>query len=117
VLLQRKSQEPELFRSGRQFAAWLGLTPKDHATAGKVRPGVITQAGDAELRSVLAVGGYQSAEGPIMPASAEAASALVMAEPPASEASSSRSTASRRAAGARGKRRSSHSCTASDTTS
>jgi transposase len=32
---------PEMFRSGRQFAAWIGLTPKDHSTAGKVRLGVI----------------------------------------------------------------------------
>ena len=42
--------------SGRQFAAWLGLTPKDHSTAGKPRLGVITRAGDEGLRSVLVVG-------------------------------------------------------------
>ena len=47
---------PEMFRSGRQFAAWIGLTPKDHSTAGKVRLGVITRAGDEALRSVLVVG-------------------------------------------------------------
>jgi hypothetical protein len=46
----------DLFRSGRQFAAWIGLTPKDHSTAGKVRLGVITRAGDEALRSVLVVG-------------------------------------------------------------
>ncbi len=45
-----------MFRSGRQFAAWIGLTPKDHSTAGKVRLGVITRAGDEALRSVLVVG-------------------------------------------------------------
>jgi transposase len=45
-----------MFRSGRQFAAWIGLTPKDHSTAGKVRLGVITRAGDESLRSVLVVG-------------------------------------------------------------
>jgi transposase len=56
VLLRMKTPEPELFRSGRQFAAWIGLTPKDHSTAGKVRTGVITRAGDEELRSVLVVG-------------------------------------------------------------
>jgi len=44
------------FRSGRQFAAWLGLTPKDHSTAGKTRLGVITRAGDETLRSLLVVG-------------------------------------------------------------
>jgi transposase len=56
VLLKMKTPEPELFRSGRQFAAWIGLTPKDHSTAGKVRLGAITRAGDEGLRSVLVVG-------------------------------------------------------------
>jgi transposase len=56
VLLNMKTPDPELFRSGRQFAAWIGLTPKDHSTAGKVRLGVITHAGDEGLRSVLVVG-------------------------------------------------------------
>jgi len=51
-----KPPEPELFRSGRQFAAWIGLTPKDHSTAGKARLGGITRAGDEGLRSVLVVG-------------------------------------------------------------
>src|ERR1019366_839665 len=56
VLLMMKTPAPELFRSGRQFAAWIGLTPKDHSTAGKVKLGVITRAGDEILRSVLVVG-------------------------------------------------------------
>ncbi len=56
VLLRMKTPKPELFQSGRQFAAWIGLTPKDHSTAGKVRLGVITRAGDEGLRSVLVVG-------------------------------------------------------------
>src|SRR5689334_20437901 len=56
VLLTMKTPDPELFQSGRQFAAWIGLTPKDHSTAGKVRLGVITRAGDEGLRSVLVVG-------------------------------------------------------------
>src|ERR1700731_4736131 len=47
---------PDLGPTGRQFAAWIGLTPKDHSTAGKVRLGVITRAGDEALRSVLVVG-------------------------------------------------------------
>jgi transposase len=51
-----KTPEPEMFQSGRQFAAWIGLTPKDHSTAGKARPGGITRAGDEQLRSVLVVG-------------------------------------------------------------
>ncbi len=55
-MLMMKTPAPELFRSGRQFAAWMGLTPKDHSTAGKVRLGIITRAGDEGLRSVLVVG-------------------------------------------------------------
>ncbi len=56
TLLLLKTPAPEMFRSGRQFAAWIGLTPKDHSTAGKIRLGVITRAGDEALRSVLVVG-------------------------------------------------------------
>ncbi len=56
VLLKTNTPAPELFRSGRQFAAWIGLTPKDHSTAGKLRLGTITRAGDEGLRSVLVVG-------------------------------------------------------------
>ena len=56
VQLKMKTPDAGLFRSGRRFAAWIGLTPKDHSTAGKVRLGVITRAGDEGLRSVLVVG-------------------------------------------------------------
>jgi len=56
ALLTMKTPAPELLQSRRQFAAWIGLTPKDHSTGGKVRLGVITQAGDDKLRSVLVVG-------------------------------------------------------------
>jgi transposase len=55
-LLMMKTPAPELFASGRQFAAWMGLTPKDHSTAGKSRLGIITRAGDEALRSTLVVG-------------------------------------------------------------
>jgi transposase len=54
--LTMKVADPSVFRSGRQFAAWIGLTPKEHSTAGKARPGAITRAGDAALRSLLVVG-------------------------------------------------------------
>ena len=56
ALLTMKTPAPEMFQSGRQFAAWIGLTPKDHSTGGKVRLGVITRAGDEKLRSVLVAG-------------------------------------------------------------
>ena len=51
-----KVPDPHAFRCGRDFAAWIGLTPKDHSTAGKTRLGVITRAGDEALRSVLVAG-------------------------------------------------------------
>ena len=56
TLLVMKVAQPKAFRSGRHFAAWIGLTPKDHSTAGKTRLGGITRAGDEALRSVLVVG-------------------------------------------------------------
>lgn len=55
-LLVMKTPDPAAFRCGRDFAAWLGLTPKDHSTAGKQRLGGITRAGDETLRSLLVVG-------------------------------------------------------------
>ena len=54
--LVMKARHPQLFPSGRHFAAWIGLTPKDHSTAGKTRIGKITRAGDEMLRSVLVSG-------------------------------------------------------------
>jgi transposase len=55
-LLAMKVPDPAAFKSGRDFAAWLGLTPKDHSTAGKMRLGVITRAGDESLRRTLVLG-------------------------------------------------------------
>ncbi len=56
TLLVMKTPAPELFRSGRDFGAWIGLTPKDHSTGGKVKLGGITRAGDENLRAVLVSG-------------------------------------------------------------
>ena|ERR1039457_6642651 len=44
------------FRNGRQFAAWLGLVPRQHSTGGKTRLGHITKSGDNYLRSLLVLG-------------------------------------------------------------
>jgi len=44
------------FESGRHFAAWLGLTPKEHSTGGKQRMGKISKAGNERLRQLLVVG-------------------------------------------------------------
>src|SRR3546814_13846095 len=48
--------DPDPFRSGRQFAAWLGLTPQQHSTGGKTRVGGNSKPGDRNLRRML-VGG------------------------------------------------------------
>jgi transposase len=42
--------EPGNFASARHFAAWLGLTPKEHSTGGKQRMGKISKAGNERLR-------------------------------------------------------------------
>jgi transposase len=44
------------FRSGRQFAAWLGLTPRQHSSGGKNRLGAITKRGDRYLRTLFVLG-------------------------------------------------------------
>ena len=44
------------FASARHFAAWLGLTPKEHSTGGKQRMGRISKAGNERLRSLFVVG-------------------------------------------------------------
>lgn len=54
--LVMKAPDPQAFASGRDFAAWMGLTPKDHSTGGKTRLGKITRAGDERLRSLLVAG-------------------------------------------------------------
>ena len=48
--------DPHQFRSGRQFAAWLGLTPLQKSSGGKERLGRITKMGDKYLRKLLVVG-------------------------------------------------------------
>jgi transposase len=48
--------DPTVFHSGRHFASWIGLTPREHSTAGKQRLGKISRAGDEALRRLLVVG-------------------------------------------------------------
>ena len=48
--------DAKVFRSGRQFAAWLGLVPKQHSSGGKERMGGISKMGDRYLRHLLVVG-------------------------------------------------------------
>jgi len=44
------------FANGRQFAAWLGLVPRQWSTGGRARLGRITKRGDAYLRTLLVMG-------------------------------------------------------------
>jgi len=48
--------DASLFRSGRQFAAWLGLTPKSHSSGGTERQVGISKQGDGYLRRLLVIG-------------------------------------------------------------
>jgi transposase len=50
------SVTPRNFTSGRHFAAWLGLTPKERSTGGKQRFGKISKAGNERLRQLLVTG-------------------------------------------------------------
>lgn len=45
--------EPTTFKNGRQLAAWVGLTPKQHATGGKTTLKGISKRGDPYLRKLL----------------------------------------------------------------
>jgi len=48
--------DPKLFRNGRHFAAWIGITPRLDGTGGKTRLGRISKAGDGALRRLLVLG-------------------------------------------------------------
>ena len=41
------------FKSGRPFAAWLGLTPRQNSSGGKTKLGAISKRGDVTLRTLL----------------------------------------------------------------
>jgi len=45
--------DPNVFRSGREFAAWLGLVPRQNSTGGKARLGGISKRGNRYLRRLL----------------------------------------------------------------
>jgi transposase len=47
----------ETFAKGRDFAAWLGLTPLQHSTGGKPRVRSISKMGDRTIRRLLIIGG------------------------------------------------------------
>lgn len=49
---------PEVFKSGRQLAAWIGLVPRQNSSGGKIRLGRITKQGDPYLRRLLVLGAH-----------------------------------------------------------
>jgi transposase len=46
----------ESFHCGRDFAAWLGLVPRQHSSGGKARYGRVSKAGQADIRRLLIIG-------------------------------------------------------------
>jgi len=50
--------DPRTFRSGRDFAAWIGLVPRQDSTGGKQKLGPISKQGDRYLRRILVVGAH-----------------------------------------------------------
>ncbi len=46
----------KVFTSGRNFAAWLGLVPRQHSTGGKTRLGAVSKMGQNNIRRLLIVG-------------------------------------------------------------
>lgn len=65
--------DPEAFRCGRDFSAWLGLTPVQRSTGGKQKLGQISKMGERTLRRLLVIG-----------ASAVIKQALIRGAPPGS---------------------------------
>ena len=50
--------DPKVFRSGRDFAAWIGIVPRQDSTGGKQKLGPISKQGDQYLRRMLVVGAH-----------------------------------------------------------
>jgi transposase len=48
--------DPKVFRSGRDFSAWIGLVPRQNSSGGKDRLGNISKRGDRYLRSLFTTG-------------------------------------------------------------
>ena len=53
---------PETFRRGRDFAAWVGLTPLQHSSGGKERLGRTSKMGERTLRRLLIIGASSAAK-------------------------------------------------------
>ncbi|MGP6088071.1 transposase [Antarctobacter jejuensis] len=54
---------PEMFSKGRDFAAWIGLTLRQHSTGGRIRLGNISKMGQRDLRLLLIIGAMSAIQG------------------------------------------------------
>lgn len=56
--LSASVSDPKMFEGGREFAAWLGLVPRQHSSGGKPKLGSISKMGNRHLRKLLVVGAH-----------------------------------------------------------
>ena len=56
VAIDAFAPPPATFRSGRDFAAWVGLVPRQHSTGGKSRLGRVSKMGQQDIRRLLIIG-------------------------------------------------------------
>ena len=56
LAVQAFAPEMTQFQSGRDFAAWLGLVPRQFSSGGKARLGRVSKAGQADIRRLLIIG-------------------------------------------------------------
>ena len=56
VALAALAPPAETFKRGRDFAAWIGLTPLQHSTGGKQKLGATSKMGERTLRRLLIIG-------------------------------------------------------------
>lgn len=59
IALNAFAPSPEMFASGRDFAAWLGLVPRQHSTGGKTRLGRTSKMGQKDIRRLLIFGAWR----------------------------------------------------------
>lgn len=58
TVLSATVSDPKMFAGGREFAAWIGLVPRQHSTGGKASLGKISKMGNRDLRRLLVVGAH-----------------------------------------------------------
>ena len=58
TVLTATVSDPQAFKGGREFAAWIGLVPRQHSTGGKAKLGKISKMGNRDLRRLLVVGAH-----------------------------------------------------------